>query len=544
MTFNYSKQFNTKQTSQQNFVPGVKGQARNTAGGVAFKLDPMDQLDRFLILGSESPTYYASASKLTKTNAKNIEKLIKSHGVDVVNRVVEISVENRAPKNDPAIFCLAMCAKLGDNDTRKAAYAALPKVCRIGTHLFQFAEAAEAFGGWGRGMRNAVANWYNCKSPEKLQYQVVKYKQREGWSHRDLLRLAHVKPITEQHGEIFKYVVTGESDAVFEDESENALWTIWACEQAKKAESVGEVVKLITDYNLPREVIPTAFLNHPQVWEALLQRMPMTAMIRNLGKMSSIGVIGSMNAGEKLVIEKLADKAVLEKARIHPLNVLNAMNIYNGGHGFRGSLSWTPSQRVVDALDSAFYATFKHVEPTGKATLLALDVSGSMGCGNLAGMPGITPRVGSAAMALVTAAVEKQYEVIGFTGGSRGSWGSSGVSKLAISPRQRLDTVLNTVSGLPFGRTDCALPMTWALENKLNVDTFVIYTDNETWCGNIHPFQALKKYRQATGIPAKLVVVGMTATEFTIADPSDPGMLDVVGFDSAAPSIISNFSKD
>jgi 60 kDa SS-A/Ro ribonucleoprotein len=38
-------------------------------------------------------------------------------------------------------------------------------------------------------------------------------------------------------------------------------------------------------------------------------------------------------------------------------------------------------------------------------------------------------------------------------------------------------------------------------------------------------------------------VVGMTATEFTIADPSDAGMLDVVGFDAAAPAVMADFSR-
>jgi 60 kDa SS-A/Ro ribonucleoprotein len=545
MTYNYSKQFNNKKTSQAEFVPGMKNQVRNSDGSAVFKVSPMDQLDRFLILGSESPTYYASAKKATKANARSIEKLIASNGLDVVNRVVEISVEGRAPKNDPAIFVLAMCAKLGNDVTRKAAYAALPKVCRIGTHLFQFAEAAEAFGGWGRGMRNAVANWYNSKSPEKLQYQVIKYKQREGWSHRDLLRLAHVKPVDELHGEIYKYVTTGQSTSVFDDESENALWTIWACEQAKVAETVGQVVKLINDYNLPREAIPTAFLNHPKVWDALLQKMPMTAMIRNLGKMTNVGIVGSMSVGERLIVEKLADEAVLAKARIHPLSVLNAMHVYKQGQGFRGSLSWDPSQRIVDALDDAFHATFKYVEPSNKRTLLALDVSGSMGFSNISGMPGITPRVGSAAMAMVTARVEKSHDIVGFTSPNQ-SWGSTGMSKLDISARQRLDDVLRVVDAAPMGGTDCSLPMVWAKKNKVPVDTFVIYTDSETnarHVTNVHPFQALKEYRQATGIPAKLVVVGMVSNGFTVADPNDNGMLDVVGFDSAAPSIISNFSK-
>src|SRR5262249_44021225 len=129
--------------------------------------------------------------------------------------------------------------------------------------------------------------------------------------------------------------------------------------------------------------------------------------------------------------------------------------------------------------------------------------------------------------------------------GYGGQWGGGepGMTPLDISPRQRLDDVLKAVNNLPFGGTDCALPMIWALRNKVEIDTFVIYTDNETWAGDVHPFQALAQYRQRMGRAAKLVVVGMTATDFTIADPSDPGMLDVVGFDTAAPQVMADFAR-
>lgn len=73
------------------------------------------------------------------------------------------------------------------------------------------------------------------------------------------------------------------------------------------------------------------------------------------------------------------------------------------------------------------------------------------------------------------------------------------------------------------------------------IDAFVILTDNETWSGKPHPAQALASYRKAMGIDAKLIVVGMTATGFTIADPRDAGMLDVVGFDTATPEIMREF---
>ena len=84
--------------------------------------------------------------------------------------------------------------------------------------------------------------------------------------------------------------------------------------------------------------------------------------------------------------------------------------------------------------------------------------------------------------------------------------------------------------------------MIWALQNKMEIDTFWIATDNETWAGNIHPHQALREYREKTGIDARLAVLAMTPTEFSIADPEDPGMLDVAGLDSAVPGLISDFS--
>ena len=61
--------------------------------------------------------------------------------------------------------------------------------------------------------------------------------------------------------------------------------------------------------------------------------------------------------------------------------------------------------------------------------------------------------------------------------------------------------------------------MVRALENKEQVDAFVIYTDSETYMGKIHPQAALEEYRRATGIDAKLIVVGMTSNCLTIADP-------------------------
>jgi 60 kDa SS-A/Ro ribonucleoprotein len=247
----------------------------------------------------------------------------------------------------------------------------------------------------------------------------------------------------------------------------------------------------------------------------------------------------------RTIVARLADRDAIRRARIHPMAVLAALKTYAHGRGMKGSGKWTAVPQLVDALDGAFYLAFENAPSTGKRIMLALDVSGSM-VAPVGGMPYLSCREASAAMALVTAATEPNHRFVAFTNGRYPSLHSrygynTGLSPLTISPRQRLDDVVRVTSELPFGGTDCALPMMEALRERWAVDVFVVFTDNETWAGDIHPAQALRRYRERLGIASKLVVVAMTSNGFTIADPDDGGMLDVVGFDAATPRVIADF---
>lgn len=520
------QQFSTRSTPQSEAIPGTD-QVANSAGGFSWEASRWDRLMRFLVLGTEGGSYYASESALTRENATNLLACVHDDGPRVVRTIVEVSEAGRAPKNDPALFALALASSEGNDETRRAAFDALPRVARIGTHLFHFIEYRKAFGGWGRGMRTAVGLWYLGMDADRLAYQLIKYRQRDGWTHRDVLRLSHPSADGPQHAALLAWAA-GKGDS-------EAHPLIEAFMRVQASDDVGEVAGLIREHRLPREAIPPDMLTSPVVWEAMLDSgMPLTAMIRNLGVMTSRGVLGPGASANATVLAALGNGEAIRKARVHPIQVLAALIAYRNGHGARGSTVWHPVPQIVDALDGAFYTSFGNVEPTGKRTLLALDVSGSMEMGSVSGVPGLTPRVGSAAMALVTAKSEPAYHTVGF---------SHELIDLPISPRQRLDDVVRTVSGLRFGGTDCALPMLWALENGYAFDTFVVYTDSETWAGRAHPSQALQQYRQKTGIAAKLVVVGMEGNRFTIADPRDPGMLDVVGFDTRTPQAIAEFAR-
>lgn len=544
----------TRRTPQSEQADGR--QIPNAAGGYGFALGNDARVHRFLTLGTDGGTYYTSERDLTKANAEVVLRVARERGQWLVEQIVAVSTAGRAPRQNPAIFALAAVCALADDEGRKAALAALPAVCRTGTHLFLFARYVEQFRGWGRGLRRAVGNWYLDRDVDDLTYQMVKYRQREGWAQRDLLRLGH--PVTEDRARraLFNWVIRGEATESRAPGGEprpvgaaqgDLPALVSAFEAAQRATDKAEWVRLIEQHPLSWEMLSDVALTEPDVWRALVAKgMPQTALMRQLPRLTRLGVLNGDT--RNTVVNQLTNSERLRKARVHPINVLVALRTYAGGRSARGEGEWTPDRRVVDALDAAFYAAFTTIEPANKRTLVALDVSGSM-TQAASGLP-LSCREASAALALVTMATEPDVDVVGFTSGAGRGYGltaysprNAALTELSISPRQRLDDAIRAVSNLPFGGTDCALPMLWAQQNKREYDTIIVVTDSETWAGNIHPHQALREYRERVVPDARLIVVGMTANDVSIADPADPGSLDVAGFDSAVPNLIADVSR-
>jgi 60 kDa SS-A/Ro ribonucleoprotein len=523
--------------------PARADQIPNNAGGYAFPISDKQVLDRMLIIGTQGGTFYVDERKLTAYNADRIIAMIEKDGKAVVDRTVEVSDQGLSYRNDAAIFVLALCAASKNLETRKYALANLSKVCRIGTHLFTFiAFRNQIKKSWSRSFRTGIANWYNSMSAEKLAVQVCKYQSRslEGelsWTHKDLLRLSHAAPITDKHNLIFRYITHGVGtkddfkEGQLREEVLHELEYVWAHERAKIADEK-ELINLIKQYHLTHESIPTD-KQTPKVLEQLLQTMPMTATIRQLGRLTNRDVLKPLTKTLNLVCDRITNDEQISKSRIHPMSMLAALRTYSSGQGFRGKLTWTPIQPICDALDVGFYKAFKNVQPTGKRILLAVDISGSMDSPCM-GMDNMTARDCAAAMALCIAKVEPNYHVIGFC---------DYVKELEISPKQRLDDVIRYLHNNVDPRgTDCSLPMSYAMDKKMDIDCFILITDNETWAGNTgHPFEILEKYRRQFNPNTKLISLATAANNVSVADQNDAGILDIAGFSSDVPSIVSKF---
>lgn len=514
-----------------------KGQKISHEGGVVFQVDPFTQLRRFLILGSLSGSFYASGHDLTKENLSIIDTCLRLDPVRTIDSIVEVSANTLAASNEPALVALAKASAYGINDpsargaeaVRDRALSALPQVARTGTHLLHFVEYVSTLRGWGTVLRRHIGAWYLGKSPKNLAFQVTKYQSRDGWSHKDVLRLVHPKAPDPVYDGIFNYVVNDRDmskmtpgDVMSYLEAVNTTLS----EQTDKA----EVIRLIGQFNLPREVINSKYLNDPDVQAAMLPHMGIHALLRNLGNFSKSGLITPLSDAERMVVDKLL---ISPGMRLHPVDVLKAQRTYSAGRGMRGSGTWKVSQSIDARLNDLFYESFKTIEPTGKKLYLAVDCSGSMSW-QMDFAPNFSRRTAAAVLAMVTARTEDQFIVRGF---------NDTMQHINIKPNDTLDRVEQEMENVDWGWTRCELPILEAMNDGLDVDAFIIYTDSDTGYGE--PVnQVFERYQQQMGKPdSKFIVNAMVANDISLADPDNPNMLDVVGFSSDTPAVMSNFIR-
>ena len=736
---------------------GLPGQIANNAGGYSFPLPLEQEWMRYLIIGSKSDngSYYQCGGAIATTISKCIMAAVSSPATcaHLIRDIVNVSVNARAPKQEMTMMSLAAAVVFPpDNACKAQALAAINEVCRIPTHLFMLVQYIRDLSqdkpnpgkGFGKGVRRALTEYYTSRNGLELAILVTKYKNREGWTHADLISLLHINPVEMkddggrlvlewimkkdkperkiqansakgiaattlpakmERTEFLKRLaaiptpdkeIGGAAAAAAPGESKgfmktiaNAVGAVWGgggsggggsaaaipdvkesspprllqvlfevvhpespmpgtlklmvrdneplqnvkqtlndigvgtsfvfryngclisstkslrdisydttkkiylgagiepvvqvveaavlpaapivasvsvsvseseskkpCEDplvatarflkallelaktGEKKDAATAITLMEKNKKIQREHLPTELLNTPQIWNTLLGGMGMTALIRNLGKLSQVGIT-STRAPE--IIKMLTDPKSVKDSKVHPLQVLVGMKTYSQGKGDLGSMTWTPNSYITSALSTTFRQAFGNITSTGKRYMIGLDVSGSMSMCMCAGAKNITPREGSVAMAMMTLHAEgaQNVHIYGFSNVFYNFDGK-------IRPEMTIQDAIKATD-VPFGATDCALPMTEALkmyhQSGIVFDVFCVYTDNETYAPKIHPQVALEEYRKATCVDAKLVVVGMVANQLTIADPKDKNTLNLAGFDTATPELISMFVK-
>jgi len=546
-----------KTVSQDVRLMARKDQVKNDDGAYVFQIDTMNRLHRFLISGVSS-NFYRPATQLSQEMIDTLNSLSPEQELQAVKMACDISSGGRASKNDYAIYTIAYLMCKGREETRKACEASVNVVCRTGTHILQLVDCIKSIGGWSKLRRRAVASWYLSKPVDKLTYQVVKYANRGGWTHRDVMRQIHLKT-DGARAQVINYTVnSGRSsdDGVDKYTHEKGNKLLDAVLAVKSTSDVARVIELVLENDLPREVIPSEYQNHPAVQYALLQSMPYMAMVRNLASYSKSGLLSdskdvelSATLRKKLDVKSIADmrdKAEahvlatigdndkLRKSRIHPMHLLLALSTYESGMGVKGNSTWTVNAKIVRALNAAFIASTNMQDVVDKSVLVGLDVSPSMQSARVQDSH-ITAAMASAAFSLTLNGAFKRVEYGKF------------VSRAFVPMAIKSDSVLGVArefSQADWGGTNIGLPIDYAIQEFHKTgrvyDAIIIMTDNDTNSGG-HVYQKMNAYRTLTKTPVRMVVLAFSASQFTVADPTDALSMDFPGLDADLVSTAQKF---
>ena len=84
--------------------------------------------------------------------------------------------------------------------------------------------------------------------------------------------------------------------------------------------------------------------------------------------------------------------------------------------------------------------------------------------------------------------------------------------------------------------------MTWLIDNKIDANAIVMFTDNDTWAGDKDPYGELQRYRQMVKHPVKAAVVAFTAGDYSVfRSKDDPDCIDIAGADASIAKVLEDF---
>ena len=526
MNYNFFTKKKTN-TPQNQPIPGRESEMiQGRSGGYMFDAGIWKMLRRCLLIGTAKSTYYAGKQELTEEFVTVVKQAVAEDPSRVAEEILYAS-DGRAINNSAPILALVLLSMGETPEAKKAFGEIFPQVVRTGSHFYEWLNYTKSLRGFGKVVREAGKTWLSREDVKGLAYQLLKYQQRQGFTHRDALRLFHVKPPTETHRELFEWVVKGWEDLPADIPSE-ALAQIWWYEWLKRNPT--QTHEAILQGRLTHEMAAPVGKMDQRAWQLLFQEMPIGAMLRNLGSLTELGVLRSDESANLLRVEAfLNNQERLRKGRIHPIDVLKALKTYQSGGALgRSKKNWEAVPRIVDILEKAVELSFEVVEPTDKVFMHAVDVSGSMSCGVVDSV-GLSCCEIATTMALVTAKAEKNYMIRGF---------STQFRDLGITAKDSFSSAIAKASNQNFGGTDASVAYDWMIQHKFKADVVCFWTDNESWAGNRHPSQALAEYRKKVNPQVKAVYVTLAPYQITLVDPQDSLSWDLAGFDPGTPRII------
>lgn len=419
----------------------------NKEGFPAYSADIRTQTINVLMTGTLANTFYCSSGKLALEQTEVLDKMAKKD-LEFLAKAT-IYARNKGYQKTIPILSSVVISKHNPKLFKKI----VNRVCLIPSDWTKLVDICRSkfIRGTGRSIKEAIINYIaSLRDTELNDYYSLKYRNK----FKDLINIAHPRP--EINPELINYVMKREATT----EKQKAYKKLI---QTKDPEKQKEI---ILEYRLPYEVVTPVIADSPEPWEALLEVSPYFNFIRNLNTFDRHGVFNKQENITKAV-EKITNRNNIRNSKLFPFRFYAAYKM------IRDDLI-----QIKTALQQALEISVENVPEISEKVAILSDISGSM-YSNLTSDYSVVQCIDI--VGLFTGILKKKSRdpvILPF----------NDTVRLDVTEEvNRAETIFNIVDIFNKrygGGTSLAAPMDYMIQEKIEVDKIVAFTDSEEWLGS------------------------------------------------------------
>ena len=294
------------------------------------KINNNVKFKHFMLFGNEASNIInMNHTDLITVYIQSLENMLNTYKYDDILYIITEYKED-CLKKEYLLYILALCCSIRIRtneckDFREDCFKITLDICKHSYDLFTFVDLYEKIHkkkynstGWHSSMKTMISKWYNNKTIYELISEITNNNVYNNWSHKDIIKLAHVKIKDNDKNKLIKYIVQD-----FKSIDKNLFTYLYAYQHLKYIKTENEVIQYILDYNFTRDQIPSYWLNNHSIWRTLLNNMSTITLLKNLNKMTLIGLFYNNPDIINIVLHKLN-----ESNDINPFQYLITLKLY------------------------------------------------------------------------------------------------------------------------------------------------------------------------------------------------------------------------
>jgi 60 kDa SS-A/Ro ribonucleoprotein len=481
--------------------------ARNQAGGSAYRLSTKHALAQYAVTGCLNSTYYAGAT----TQLAQVLKLAAAADAEFVAKTAVYCRTRGYMKDMPALLCATLAAR----DSALLARV-FDRVIDDGKMLRNFVQIVRSGVAGRKSLGSApkrlVQRWFERRDDE----QVFRAAVGQSPSLADVIKMVHPRPADAVREALYGWLI----DRPHNGDALPPLVRQFECFKRGDSKVAPDVpFQMLTALNLGRAA-----------WQSIAGQAPWQMTRMNLNTFARHGVFDDKALTRQLA-NRLRDPHKVRRARCFPYQLLTA---------YHSADKAVPSV-VRDALQDAMEVATENVPAIQGRVYVCPDVSGSMQSavtGQRAGATTQTRCIDVAA--LVAAAVVRKNpdaEVLAF---------SDNVVPCELNARDSVMTNARKLASLPSGGTNCSAPLRHLNAHRAEGDLVIFVSDNMSWVDSqgggrsTATMQEWEKFRSRNP-RARLVCLDVQPYSSTQAKERED-IMNIGGFSDVVFEIIAAFA--